>query len=81
MAVRGICPPFSLSELWRCFTDVGMARNLLATFSARVVNDNIYFAFAGLPERFAPPEGEALLIWQKGGEFNEMTSRLSPNSG
>ncbi|VDZ98005.1 glutathionylspermidine synthase [Salmonella enterica subsp. enterica] len=19
MAVRGICPPFSLSELWRCF--------------------------------------------------------------
>ncbi len=54
------------------FTDVGMAREIFSLrFLREVVNDNI------LPLQAFPngspraPEAGALLIWQKGGEFNE----------
>lgn len=71
--MRGICPPFSLSELWRCFllTSAWHGKFFSLRFLREVVNDNI------LPLQAFPngspraPEAGALLIWQKGGEFNE----------
>ncbi|MEW5560978.1 bifunctional glutathionylspermidine amidase/synthase [Enterobacter asburiae] len=54
------------------FTDVGMAYEIFSLrFLRQVVNDNLLplQAFANGSKR--PPVAGSLLIWQKGGEFNE----------